>query len=77
MKEGAVDLAPFGPAVPEEVRNLVNAERERIISGEQLIFTGPIRDQSGTVRVPEGVTMTDDEIWSMNWFVEGVIGEIP
>jgi basic membrane protein A len=77
MKEGAVDLAPFGPAVPEDVRKLVNEEKERIISGEQLVFTGPIKDQSGTVRVPEGVTMTDEEIWSMDWFVEGVIGEIP
>jgi len=77
MDEKAVALAPFGPAVPEEVRNMVLAEKERVIAREQLIFTGPIRDQTGTVRVPEGVTMTDDEIWSMNWFVEGVIGEIP
>jgi len=77
MKEGAVDLAPFGSAVPEEVRDMVNAERERILSGEQLIFTGPIRDQAGNERIPAGVTMTDDEIWSMYWFVEGVIGEIP
>jgi len=77
MKEGAVDLAPFGPAVPEEVRQMVNDEKALIISGEQLVFTGPIKDQDGKVRVPDGVTMSDADIWSMDWFVEGVIGELP
>jgi basic membrane protein A len=77
LKEGAVDLAPFGPAVPEDVRKLVNDEKERIISGEQQIFTGPLKDQAGDVIVPAGETMLDADIWSMGWFVEGVIGEIP
>jgi basic membrane protein A len=40
-------------------------------------FTGPLTDQSGTVRVPAGTKMTDDEIWNMGWFVNGVIGIIP
>ena len=77
MKEGVVNLAPFGPAVPEDVRKMVNEEKERIISGEQLVFTGPIKDQSGTVRIKDGETMSDADIWSMDWFVEGVQGEIP
>jgi basic membrane protein A len=77
LKEGAVDLAPFGPAVPEDVRKLVEAEKARIISGEQLVFTGPIKDQSGAVKIKEGETMSDADIWSMDWFVEGVLGEIP
>ncbi|MCL2010255.1 MAG: BMP family ABC transporter substrate-binding protein [Synergistaceae bacterium] len=77
MKEGAVDLSPFGPAVPEDVQKIVNDEKARIISGEQLVFTGPLKDQAGTVRVPEGVSMSDAEMWSMDWFVEGVLGDIP
>ena len=77
MAEGAVDLAPFGPAVPEDVQKMVNDEKARIIAGEQLVFTGPIKDQTGTVRVPEDVTMSDEEIWSMDWFVEGVLGDLP
>jgi basic membrane protein A len=40
-------------------------------------FTGPLVDQSGAVKVPEGTRMTDDEIWNMGWFVKGVIGTIP
>jgi basic membrane protein A len=77
MKEGAVDLAPFGSAVPEDVRALVNAEKADILSGKNKVFTGPIKDQSGAVKVKQGETMSDDDIWSMGWFVEGVLGEVP
>jgi basic membrane protein A len=77
LKEGVVGLAPFGPAVPQEVRKLVDDEKERIISGEQLIFAGPLKDQSGTVKIEEGESMPDADIWSMDWFVEGVLGDIP
>ncbi|MDR1019738.1 MAG: BMP family ABC transporter substrate-binding protein, partial [Synergistaceae bacterium] len=63
--------------VPEDVRALVNAQKADIVSGEQKVFTGPIKDQSGAVKVKQGETMSDDDIWSMGWFVEGVIGEIP
>jgi basic membrane protein A len=49
----------------------------KIVGGEFDPFTGPIADQSGTVRVPDGTRMTDDEIWNMGWFIKGVIGTIP
>jgi basic membrane protein A len=77
LREGAVDLAPYGPAVPEDVRKMTDAEKARIIAGEDNVFAGPIRDQSGEIKVKEGEKMTDDEVWSMSWFVEGVLGEIP
>ena len=51
MAEGIVDLAPFGPMVPKELQDKVNAEKARIIAGEQKIFVGPIKDQSGAVKV--------------------------
>ena len=77
LKEGAVDLAPYGPAVPEDVRAMVNGEKAKIVSGEWDVFTGPVKDQSGEVRIKEGDKMSDADIWSMNWFVEGVLGEMP
>lgn len=40
-------------------------------------FTGPIRDQNGNLRIPEGRRATHDELWTIDWFVEGVIAEIP
>jgi basic membrane protein A len=77
LKEGAVDLAPFGAAVPEDVRKLVNSDKADIIAGKLNVFTGPIKDQTGAVKIKQGEKMSDDDIWSMDWFVEGTVGEIP
>jgi basic membrane protein A len=79
-KDGVVDLAPIADFVPEDVRSATEAEIEKFKSGEETIytiFTGPINDQTGEVRVPEGQAMTDEELLGMSWFVEGVEGEIP
>jgi basic membrane protein A and related proteins len=80
MKDGIVDLAPIADFVPEDIRTAAEEEIAKFKSGEETIytiFTGPITDQSGEVRVPEGQTMTDEELLGMNWFVEGVEGDIP
>jgi len=37
-------------------------------------FTGPIRDQDGKVRIEAGRRASHDELWTMDWFVENVIG---
>jgi basic membrane protein A len=79
-QDGIVDLAPIAEFVPEEIRTTAEEEIARFKSGEETIytiFTGPIADQTGEIRVPEGQSMTDEELLSMNWFVEGVQGDIP
>lgn len=55
----------------------VDAAKAKIIDGTLNVFTGPIADQSGAVKVPAGTVMTDDEVWNMSWFIKGVIGSIP
>ena len=40
-------------------------------------FTGPIKDQNGQVRIPAGQRASHDELWTMDWFVENVVGTIP
>lgn len=77
LKEGMVDLAPFNKDIPESVKKLVEEEKAKIIAGEWDVFQGPVKDQSGVVKVPEGKAMTDADMLSMNWFVEGVKGDIP
>ncbi len=77
LKEGMVGLAPYGADVPDSVKALVEEEKAKIIAGAWDVFYGPVKDQSGAVKVPEGVAMTDGEMLSMNWFVEGVKGDIP
>ena len=38
-------------------------------------FTGPINEQTGTLRVKEGQRLSYFELTTIDWFVEGVIGE--
>ena len=40
-------------------------------------FTGPIKDQSGVVKIPAGVRADHDTLWNMNWFVENVATPLP
>ncbi|MFZ0613859.1 MAG: BMP family ABC transporter substrate-binding protein [Desulfobacterales bacterium] len=76
MKEGIVDLAPFGPMVPEEVRVKVLAEKSAIVNGTASLFAGPVTDQGGKVQVPAGRSATDEELLNMKYFVKGVIGTL-
>lgn len=77
LKEGIVGLSDYGPMVPEETKQLVEEEKQRIINGEWDVFYGPLKDQNGEVKVADGQKMTDAEMLEMNWFVEGVEGSIP
>jgi basic membrane protein A len=77
MDKGVVDIAPFGPMVPASVRSLVMAKRQAIIAGTFNELAGPIKDQKGVVRVPAGSALSDGAQLSMNWFVQGVVGQIP
>lgn len=77
MDKNVVGLAPFNKAVPQSVRALVGSEKQKILSGKWDVFNGPIKDQKGVLRVPAGKSLSDQEKLSLNWFVEGVSGEIP
>jgi basic membrane protein A len=77
IAEGLLDLAPIADFVPQEVKDLVEAEKARIVSGEFDVFVGPIKDNTGVERVKAGESMTDEQKLSFDWLVEGVQGEIP
>ncbi|MGM9524890.1 MAG: BMP family ABC transporter substrate-binding protein [Peptococcaceae bacterium] len=76
IADGVVDISDFGDCVSEETKAAVNEAREKIVNGEFDVFTGEIKDQNGEVKVAEGQKLSDEELLSMMWFVEGVIGEI-
>ncbi|MGE4553257.1 MAG: BMP family ABC transporter substrate-binding protein [Desulfovibrionaceae bacterium] len=71
-----VDIAPFGPMVPENVRQMVMAERQKLLDGNDDVFLGPIRGQNGEVLAPEGQKIPDADLLGMKVFVEGVVGSI-
>lgn len=77
MADGLVDLAPLGPSVSTETQDLVAEKKAEIIAGDWDVFCGPINDQSGSERVAAGECLDDGAMLSMDWFVAGVVGEIP
>jgi basic membrane protein A and related proteins len=76
MADGMVNLAPFGASVPDDVRAEIEERQQQIIDGEFEPFTGPINDQDGEERVPDGEAMSFDQLMSFDFFVEGVIGDV-
>lgn len=77
MADGLVNLAPFGKSVDGATKALIADKAKAIKDGSFKPFTGPIADQGGAVKIPAGKSATLGELLSMNWFVKGVIGEIP
>jgi len=74
ISDGLIDLAPFGTSVPQSVRDQITAKKDAIKSGSFYEFTGPLKDQTGAVHVPAGTKLTVSDLYAMDWFVQGVIG---
>ncbi len=72
---GMVAIAPFGPSVPADVQKLVNDAATKIKKGFNP-FTGPITDNTGSVVLPPGASIGNDQMGNFNWYVEGVIGKV-
>lgn len=77
MANGVIDLAPFSPLVEEDTIAMIEEQRELIISGEWDVFCGPIAGANGNTVVEDGNCLTDLEMLTMSFFVEGVVGEAP
>ena len=74
IEDGFVSLAPFGPQVDQETQDLIAQRQDEIEAGEFYEFDGPLVDQEGEERVPEGESMSLEDILAMDWFIEGVEG---
>jgi simple sugar transport system substrate-binding protein len=77
IADGEVVIGEITEAVPADVKAEAEALRDSIASGEYHPFTGPINKQDGTPWLAEGQVATDEELVSMNFYVEGMTGEIP
>lgn len=73
LAAGMVKMAPY-TNMPKNVAEAGRNTANRIRGGVLDPFAGPIKDQSGAVRVPEGQTA---DLPSMDWYVEGVEGNLP
>jgi simple sugar transport system substrate-binding protein len=77
INPGMVVMAPYGDAVPADVRAAADAITAGIVQGTLHPFQGPIRNQAGEVVVADGESLDDGALLGMDWYVEGVQGELP
>jgi basic membrane protein A len=76
IKEKMVEMAPY-TNMPDDVKKLAMATEEAIRSGKLHPFQGPINDQSGKQVAAAGAHLDDGVLAGMNYYVEGVDGELP
>lgn len=77
VKEGAVDITSFSPKVPVDVKTLALARRDALKSGSLHPFSGPLKDQAGKEVLASGKRYSDAELGKMNFYLQGVVGEVP
>ncbi len=75
--EGIVRPADWSPDIPADVMDQIEKRQKAIASGDFNPFTGPIVDTEGTERLAKGESMTVEEIFGMDWHVEGVVTPLP
>ncbi|MFC6688580.1 BMP family ABC transporter substrate-binding protein [Jhaorihella thermophila] len=77
IREGMVKIGEISSAVPGDVKAEAEALRDAIAAGEYHPFTGPLNKQDGTPWLKEGEVADDGTLLGMNFYVEGIEGEIP
>ena len=73
MQEGMVGLSELTKNCVEGTQEVVDEWTAKIMDGSFDVFDGEIKDNTGAVRVAEGERLTDAEITSIDWLVEGVV----
>ena len=74
LASGAAVFDPFGAAVPEDVRKKVLAQKDDIVAGKKVVWTGPITKQDGKAAAAPGEKMPQQAVETMDYLVKGVIG---
>ena len=72
---GMLAMSPFAN-MPADVAALATATVDDIKSGKNKVFVGPIKDQSGAVKIAAGTAMDDGALSGMQWLVQGVDGKL-
>ena len=74
---GMVKIGEISDAVPADVKAEAMALADSIASGASHPFTGLLKKQDGSDWLAEGETADDGTLAGMNFYVEGIEGDIP
>jgi basic membrane protein A and related proteins len=77
LAPGMAALSDFSNKIPSDIRKEAQDLHDAIASGAIHSFTGPINKQDGSPWLSSGDTADDDTLLGMNFYVEGIEGNIP
>ena len=77
MPTGMVEIGEITDAVPADIKAEAEGMIAAITAGEYHPFTGPINRQDGTVWLAEGEVADDGTLLGMDFYIEGLTGDIP
>ena len=76
LDTGNVAMAPY-TNMSDDVAAKAAETAKAIASGELEPFTGPINKQDGSVWLEEGKEASEGELLGLNFYIEGVDGQLP
>ncbi|MFT6025303.1 MAG: basic membrane protein A [Ascidiaceihabitans sp.] len=74
---GMVGIGEISDAVPADIKAEALAMKAALADGSYHAFTGPLNKQDGTPFLADGETADDGTLAGMNFYVEGITGDIP
>ncbi len=74
---GMVEIGEMSEVIPAEVRAEAQALADSIVAGDYHPFTGPLGRQDGSPWLGEGEVADDVTLLEMNFYVEGLSGDVP
>lgn len=80
IREGMIRVGDFGPKVPQSVQKEVLARQQDIAAGKLRPFSAgaqPVYDNTGKPVIAAGSTLSDAQILTMNYLVQGIQGSLP
>jgi basic membrane protein A and related proteins len=77
IRDNMVVLTPLNSSIPPELVKMFEDRKGAIASGKLVPFAGPLKDNTGAIKVAAGTALTDQQLMSIDWYVEGVEGAVP
>jgi simple sugar transport system substrate-binding protein len=77
IDKGMVKIGEITDAVPADVKAEALALKAAMADGSYHPFTGPLKRQDGSAWLAEGEVADDGTLAGMDFYVEGISGQIP
>ena len=78
MDKGMVVMSPYNAKLmPSDLIQEAVAMEIALKDGSMHSFEGPIYNQAGELMIPENEVADDGMLLGMNWYVQGIDGELP